>query len=66
MRSSALSTGLAVLSCLRLNSLVKTVSRYYSGIVSYPSRASSNKAGHHTFKASLASFVSMCRPLSRL
>jgi hypothetical protein len=59
MRSSAPSTSLAVLSRLRLNSLAKTVSRYYSDTVSYLSCVSSDKAGHYTFKASLALFVSI-------
>jgi hypothetical protein len=59
MRSSAPSTGLAVFSRLKLNSLAKTVLRYYNGTVSYPSCVSSNKAGHQTLKASLALFVSI-------
>jgi len=66
MRSSTPSTGLAVLSRLRGKSSAKVVSRYYIDLVSYPSCISSNKVGHNTVKASLASFVSMYRLLTWL
>ena len=64
MKSPAPSISLAVLSRLRLNSLAKTVLKYYSDTVSYLSYISSNKAGYYTFKASLALFVSICCPLT--
>jgi len=67
MRSSAPNPSLAVFFRLRLDSLsAKTVSRYCVGVVSNPLYTSSDEVCYHTLKASLASFVSMCRPLSRL